>query len=98
MVVSDHSPSPAVLKQGGLADAWGGISSLQLGLAATWTEARRRGHDLSDVERWMAAAPADLVGLGHKGRIAEGADADLCVLAPEETFVVDPRDSSTDTR
>ena len=93
MVVSDHSPCPAELKAtgpGGLADAWGGVSSLQLGLASTWTESRRRGHALSDVVRWMAAGPADRAGLRHKGRIAEGADADLCVLAPDESFVVDP--------
>ena len=76
--------------RGGLADAWGGVSSLQLGLAATWTEARQRGHGLPDVVRWMATGPADRAGLRHKGRIAEGADADLCVLAPDETFVVDP--------
>ena len=38
----------------------------------------------------MATGPADRAGLRHKGRIAEGADADLCVLAPDETFVVDP--------
>ncbi|MGA9746435.1 MAG: allantoinase AllB [Nocardioides sp.] len=93
MVVSDHSPCPADLKATGphgLADAWGGISSLQLGLAVTWTEARRRGHTLADVVGWMATAPAHRVGLSHKGRIVEGAAADLCVLAPDETFVVDP--------
>ena len=93
MVVSDHSPCPAELKAtgaGGLADAWGGVSSLQVGLAATWTEARRRGHGLPDVVRWMATAPADLAGLSQKGRIAEGADADLCVLAPDESYDVDP--------
>jgi allantoinase len=92
-VVSDHSPCPAELKRratGRFADAWGGISSLQLGLAAVWTEARRRGHTLVDVARWMAAGPADRVGLARKGRIAVGADADLCVLAPDETFVVEP--------
>jgi allantoinase len=55
-----------------------------------WTEARRRGHDLADVARWMASGPADLVGLGRKGRITVGADADLCVLAPDEPFVVRP--------
>jgi allantoinase len=38
----------------------------------------------------MAEAPAELAGLAAKGRIAVGADADLCVLAPEATFVVDP--------
>jgi len=94
MVVSDHSPCPASLKQtgaGGLADAWGGVSSLQLSLAATWTEARRRGHGLPDVVRWMATRPADRAGLRHKGRIVEGADADLCVLAPDEPFTVDPQ-------
>jgi allantoinase len=93
MVVSDHSPCPAALKATagrGLAGAWGGISSLQVALAATWTEARRRGHGLPDVVRWMARAPADLADLPAKGRIAEGADADLCVFAADDTFVVDP--------
>jgi allantoinase len=93
MVVTDHSPCPAELKTpgpGGLSDAWGGVSSLQLGLAATWTEARRRGHGIADVVRWMATRPAERADLWHKGRIVEGADADLCVLAPDESFVVDP--------
>ncbi len=93
MVVSDHSPCPAELKvtaTGGLASAWGGVSSLQLGLAATWTEARTRGHGLADVAAWMASGPADRADLWRKGRIVEGADADLCVVAPDESFVVDP--------
>ncbi len=93
MVVSDHSPAPGDLKAldtGSFADAWGGISSLQLGLAAVWTAARGRGHRLADVVRWMATGPADRAGLHHKGRIAVGADADLCVLAEDESFVVDP--------
>lgn len=88
-VVSDHSPSPPELKRGGFGEAWGGVSSLQLGLPAVWTEARRRGHPLTDVVRWMATAPADLVGLTHKGRIAPGADADLVAFAPDEEFTVD---------
>jgi allantoinase len=33
---------------------------------------------------------ADFLRLGGKGRIAVGGDADLCVLAPDTTFVVDP--------
>ena len=89
-VVSDHSPCTAELKSGDFGKAWGGISSLQLGLPVIWTAARERGHDLADVVQWMSAAPAALAGLRAKGAIAPGRDADLVVLAPEETFTVDP--------
>jgi allantoinase len=93
LVVSDHSPCAPELKQldrGDFGAAWGGIASLQLSLPAVWTAARARGHRLADLARWMAEGPATLAGLAGKGRIAPGADADLCVFAPEETFVVDP--------
>lgn len=92
-VVSDHSPCPPALKRpetGDFAAAWGGIASLQLGLPVVWTEARRRGHGLADVVRWMAQRPAELAGLPHKGRIAVGCDADLVAFDPEASFVVDP--------
>ncbi|MEU5373751.1 allantoinase AllB [Streptomyces sp. NPDC005951] len=89
-IVSDHSPCTTDLKTPDFASAWGGISSLQLGLPAIWTEARRRGHSLDDVVRWMSAAPAELAGLTRKGAIEAGRDADFAVLAPEATFTVDP--------
>ncbi len=91
LVVSDHSPSTIDLKHldtGDFGTAWGGIASLQVGLPAVWTEARRRGFTLADVVRWMALAPAVQTGLLAKGRIEVGADADLCVFAPDQTFVV----------
>lgn len=89
-IVSDHSPCTTDLKTPDFASAWGGISSLQLGLPAIWTEARKRGHSLDDVARWMSAAPAALAGLTRKGAVEAGRDADFAVLAPDETFTVDP--------
>jgi allantoinase len=92
-VVSDHSPCPPSLKQqasGDFAAAWGGISSLQLGLPAVWTQARQRGHGLADVARWMAAGPATLAGVPGKGAIAPGYDADLVAFDDAATFTVDP--------
>ncbi|MFJ5211963.1 allantoinase AllB [Streptomyces nigra] len=89
-VVTDHSPSTADLKTDDFATAWGGISGLQLSLAAVWTEARRRGHGLEDVVRWMSTRTAELVGLGQKGAIEAGRDADFAVLAPDAAFTVDP--------
>lgn len=89
-IVSDHSPCTTDLKTPDFADAWGGISSLQLGLPAIWTAARERGHSLDDVVRWMSTAPTALAGLSGKGAIEAGRDADFAVLAPDDTFTVDP--------
>jgi allantoinase len=91
-VVTDHSPSTATLKcigSGDFTKAWGGIASLQLGLAAVWTGARARGATLEHVVRWMCAGPAALIGLvGKKGVIAPGADADLAAFDPEAVMAV----------
>lgn len=91
-IVSDHSPSTLDLKlldSGDFSLAWGGISSLQLGLPLIWTEARSRGFDLAKVASWMACRPAEIAGVAGKGRVAVGYDADFAVVAPDESFVVD---------
>jgi allantoinase len=92
-IVTDHSPSSPSLKcvdSGDFMAAWGGISSLQLGLPVIWSESRARGKGVEDVARWMCAAPARLVGLERvKGTIAPGADADLIFWDPDAVFRVD---------
>jgi allantoinase len=94
LIATDHSPSPPSLKlleQGDFVRAWGGIASLQLGLAAVWTGAAARGLSLDWLSRCMAAAPARLAGLAHqKGSIAPGRDADFVVFDPDYEFIVDP--------
>jgi len=94
MVISDHSPCTPALKkpeQGDFMSAWGGISSLQLGLSALWTLARERGIPLEQVLRWNIEGPARLAGLaGRKGKLADGFDADVIIWNEDEAFAVEP--------
>ena len=93
-IVSDHSPCTPELKRlemGHFGAAWGGISSLQLGLSAVWSEARLRGYSLVDVVQWMAERPARIARLQHKGLIERGYHADFVLFAPDDAFVVDPQ-------
>ena len=94
-IVSDHSPSTAELKlldTGDFGAAWGGISSLQLGLSLVWTEAAKRGIELAEVVRWMSAAPAAVARVADKGAIVAGNDADFAVFAADEEWTVHATD------
>ncbi|EKG12860.1 Amidohydrolase 1 [Macrophomina phaseolina MS6] len=107
-VVSDHSPCTPDLKllpaglaadphrvggaDGDFFSAWGGISSVGLGLSILWTEGHaRRNVTIEDVVRWCCRNTAKQVGLdGCKGDLGVGFDGDIAVFDDEATFVVEP--------
>ncbi|CDK28885.1 unnamed protein product [Kuraishia capsulata CBS 1993] len=93
-VVSDHSPCTPELKgfdRGDFFAAWGGISSVGLGLPILWTEGSKLSPpvSLTDIAKWTSWNTAKQVGLQHrKGKIAVGMDADFAIFNPEAAFTV----------
>ena len=106
-IVSDHSPCTPNLKllppsvagsgshvqegEGDFFAAWGGVSSVGLGLSILWTEGKNRGITAEDVVRWCCLNTAKQVGLDHqKGDLRVGLDGDVAVFDDEATFEVGP--------
>lgn len=78
--------------------AWGGISSVGLGLPILWTEMARRGltgeasdKAILDLAQWCCVNTAQQVGLEkQKGSIAVGFDADFCIFDDQAEWTVEP--------
>ncbi|KAG5919946.1 hypothetical protein E4U42_006372, partial [Claviceps africana] len=69
-------PDPAA---GNFLSAWGGISSLGLGLPIMHSSARRP--PITHMVRLCCQTPAEQIGLSHrKGALAPDMDADICVF------------------
>jgi dihydropyrimidinase len=95
VVSTDHVPLPLDRKEGG---PWWesafGINSLQTSLPVFHDEAvGRRGFSYPALVGLMCRNPADTFGLPRKGRIEPGADADLVVFDPDETYTVTAADN-----
>ena len=93
--LNSKTSSSAEQNSGDFFSAWGGISSVGLGLSILWTETRRRQLDenqtLLDIVRWCCENTALQVGLeDSKGALKVGMDGDVAVFDPEAEFEVEP--------
>ncbi|MCJ1441102.1 MAG: hypothetical protein MMC23_001588 [Stictis urceolatum] len=83
----------AEAKQGKVGDffsAWGGVSSVGLGLPILWTHGQERGISIEDIVRWCCKNTAKQVGLEHcKGDLRVGMDADVCVFDDAREWVLE---------
>ncbi|KIL66216.1 hypothetical protein M378DRAFT_161075 [Amanita muscaria Koide BX008] len=95
-VVSDHSPCVAELKHlegGDIMKAWGGISTLGLGLSLLWTEGKERGITIAQISKWTSQNTARHAGLdAFKGKLEVGYDGDFVIWDPDSSFKVTAED------
>ncbi|KAJ0330948.1 hypothetical protein COL922a_012220 [Colletotrichum nupharicola] len=76
-------------EDGDFFSAWGGVSSLGLGLSILWTQAESRGVAIEDIVRWTITNTARQVGLEQeKGDLGVGFDADVVVFDDTALFEV----------
>jgi allantoinase len=82
-VGSDHSPAPAEMKTSpNFFEIWGGIGGVQHGFQLLLSEcAPTATSDLPRLAALFARNVARRFRVAHKGVIAEGFDADFCVVA-----------------
>jgi len=91
-IATDHAPHGSLDKAVEFDKAAFGIVGLETSLALTLDCLVHAGHiDAPRAVQLLSARPAELLGLkGIKGTLAPGADADLCLVDPQESWTVDP--------
>lgn len=91
---SDHSPCPFSMKDHeNVFDAWGGISGCQNNVDIMFDEAvKKRGMSINEFSKLISLNGAKLYNLKNKGEITLGNDADIILLDPNASYVVDEKD------
>lgn len=98
-VVSDHACCKDEQKFGDDRDdifaAKSGFGGTEYLLPGLITEGRKRGLSLRRIAELTSANPASRYGLPGKGRLVEGADADIAIVDPDVVWTVRAEDSES---
>ena len=89
VIATDHAPHAVQEKRQSMEKAPFGIVGLETAVALTVTELVDKGilTPMQMAEK-MSYNPAKVIGL-EKGSLAEGKEADVVIIDPEETYVID---------
>jgi dihydroorotase len=91
-IATDHAPHTLGEKGLGYPNSPAGMPGVETSLPVMLTHALDGRCSLSDVVRWMCAAPADCYAIEGKGRVQEGGDADLVLVDLDRRRVVEDSD------
>jgi dihydroorotase len=105
-IATDHAPHSQELKEAPFDEAPPGMVGLETALALAITELvardgeRGKGLPVEQLLALLSWQPARIAGLAgqHGGPVAEGMPANLCVLDPAATWVVEPDRLSSRSR
>jgi len=85
IVATDHAPHTRAEKDASIWDAPSGVPGVETALALLLEDARNGVLSYERIRDLTAANPADIFDLSNKGYVAEGYDADLVLVDPENT-------------
>lgn len=96
MLTSDHSPCPLEMKYSdtnNIFEVWGGISGCQNNVDLMFDEAvLKRNVPVTDFVRMIASNSAQRFNLPSKGEIGVSKDADIILVDPNQSYVVQKED------
>jgi allantoinase len=95
-VCSDHACCKAEFKTDAheKENVWlakSGFGGTEMLLSGLYTEGKKRGLSLNRMAELLSWNPAQRFGLKSKGDIAEGYDADIVLMNPDESFMVNSK-------
>ena len=88
VIATDHAPHTWEEKQRPYPQSPSGLPAVENSLSLLLDQAHRGRCTWEQIAHWMSDAPARVWDLVHKGRIVEGYDADLVLVDPQQTQLV----------